>query len=152
MPETKASLLVVDDEPSIRKLLLEILTENGYAARSTTNGFSALIEICHEVPDFLISDLSMPDMSGYELLRVVRREFPSIRVVAMSRAFSGDEMPCGVVADAFFEKGRAFGDLLKLMKSLPPPAQRVQQPIAAASPVWVSRYERNADGEGFATD
>ena len=93
--------------------------ENGYTTRSAENGLSALAEIRLEVPDFLISDLNMPGMSGFELLRVVRREFPSIRVIAMSGAFSGDEVPSGVVADAFFQKGRGIGELLRIIKSLP---------------------------------
>jgi CheY-like chemotaxis protein len=151
MPDTKANLLIVDDALSIRMVLSQIFASNGYTTRSAEEGFSALTEIRREVPDFLISDLNMPGMSGFELLRVVRREFPSIRVIAMSGAFSGDEMPSGVAADAFYQKGRAFGDLLKMMKSLPPPARWAQQPSAAPSPVWISRYECNAAGEGYAT-
>jgi CheY-like chemotaxis protein len=150
MPYPKASLLIVDDALSIRMVLSQILASNGYTTRSAEEGFSALTEIRRDVPDFLISDLNMPGMSGFELLRVVRRQFPSIRVIAMSGAFSGNEIPSGVAADAFFQKGRAFGDLLRIMKSLPPPA-RWAQPDAAPSPVWISRYERNAAGERYAT-
>ncbi len=150
MPEKKTSLFIVAAEPSNRKLLLQILTENGYAARSTTDGFSALVEISHEVPDFLICDLNMPGMSAIDLLSVVRRRFPAIRVIAMS-AFSGDEAPSGVDADAFIRKGRAFGDLLMILKSLPLPERLAQQPVSAPSPVWISRYERNAAGESYAT-
>ena len=51
------------------------------------DGFSALAEIRKEVPDILLSDLNMPRMSGFELLSVVRRRFPSIRTIAMSGAF-----------------------------------------------------------------
>jgi DNA-binding NtrC family response regulator len=138
MPETRESLLIVDDEPSIRMLLLQILTENGYAARSTTNGFSALVEISHEVPDFLISDLSMPGMSGFELLMVVRGQFPSIRVIAMSGAFSGDKIPSGVLADGYFEKGTSIDALLKILKLLPLPERRARHPGAAPAPVWIS--------------
>jgi len=150
MPCTKESLLIVDDAPSIRMLLSQLLARDGYTTRSAENGFSALAEIRREVPDLLLSDLNMPGMSGFELLTVVRRQFPSIRVIAMS-AFSGEEIPSGVDADAFFQKGRGLGDLLRTIKSLPLPARRAQQPVAAPSPVWISRYERNAAGEGYAT-
>ncbi len=151
MPDARASLLIVDDALSIRMVLSETLARNGYTARSAEDGLSALAEIRREVPDFLIADLNMPGMSGFELLRVVRQQFPSIRAIAMSGAFSGDGIPSGVAADAFFQKGRGFGDLLKKMKSLPPPERRAQQPAAASAPVWISRYERNAAGEGYAT-
>jgi CheY-like chemotaxis protein len=150
MPCTKESLLIVDDAPSIRMTLSEFLASDGYTTRSAEDGFSALAEIRREVPDLLLSDLNMPGMSGFQLLRVVRRQFPSIRVIAMSGAFSGDEIPSGVSADGFFQKGRGIGDLLRIMKFLPQPERRAQ-PAAAPSPVWISRYQRNAAGEGYAT-
>ena len=56
-----------------------VLTEIGYRVRSAEDGFSALREMRHEVPDILLSDLNMPGMSGFELLSVVRRRFPRSR-------------------------------------------------------------------------
>jgi CheY-like chemotaxis protein len=99
--EKKASLLIVNNVPSIRMVLSQVLAKNGYTARSAADGFSALAEIQREVPDILISELNMPGMSGFELLRLVRRQFPSIRAIAIS-AFSGEEISPGVAADAFF--------------------------------------------------
>jgi CheY-like chemotaxis protein len=64
MPDAKASLLIVDDALSIRMVLSQIFASNGYATRSAEEGFAALTEIRREVPDFLISDLNMPGMSG----------------------------------------------------------------------------------------
>ena len=110
-------------------LLSQVLAKNGYTARSAADGFSALAEIQREVPDILISELNMPGMSGFELLRLVRRQFPSIRAIAIS-AFSGEEIPPGVAADAFFQKGRGFGDLLVILESLPR-RERVLQQLAA---------------------
>jgi CheY-like chemotaxis protein len=151
LPDTKASLLIVDDAHSIRLSLSQIFAMHGYTTRSAEDGFSALAEIRREVPDFLLSDLNMPGMSGFELLRVVRRQFPLIRVIAMSGEFSGDEVPSGVVAEAYFQKGRGIEELLKVMKFLPRPERRAQQPGAVPSPVWISKYERNGAGEAYAT-
>ncbi len=134
MPCAKANLLIVDDVPSIRMVLSQVLAKNGYTARSAADGFSALAEIRREAPDFLISNLNMPGMSGFELLSVVRRRFPAIRVIAMS-VFSEDEILSGVAADAFFQKGRGFGDLLMILESLPQPERWAQQPAAAPAPV-----------------
>ena len=103
VPPTK--LLVVDDEPLIRALLSEVLIEIGFSVRSARDGFSALAEVRKEIPDILLSDLNMPGMSGFELLFVVKRRFSSIRVIAMSATSSGDEVPSGVAADAFYQKG-----------------------------------------------
>ncbi len=114
----KANLLVVDDDLSTRTLLSIILTKSAYRVRSAEDGFSALAEIRKEIPDVLISDLNMPGMSGFELLSVVRRRFPTIPVVAMSGAFSGDGVPLGVVADAFYEKASRPARLLQIVEAM----------------------------------
>ncbi|MDR3777001.1 MAG: response regulator [Terracidiphilus sp.] len=119
MPNTKARVLIVDDEPSIRLSMSLILVEIGYQVRSAEDGHSALHELRSEIPDILITDLNMPGMSGFELLAEVRRSFPAIHTIAMSGAFCGDEVPSGVAADAFFQKGSSVGSLLKMMDALP---------------------------------
>lgn len=119
MHDTNARLLIVDDEPLIQRSISQVLTEIGYRVRSAADGFSALSEIQQEVPDFLVSDLNMPGMSGFELLLVVRCKFPSIKVIAMGGAFYGNEVPSGVAADAFYQKGSSIGSLLKIMESIP---------------------------------
>ena len=50
------------------------------------------------------TDLNMPLMSGFELLAMIRCQFPAIPLIAMSGAFSGRRVPIGVSADAFYEK------------------------------------------------
>ena len=72
-----------------------------------------------EVPEILLSDLNMPGMSGFELLPLVRLQFPIVRVIAMSGAFSGSQVPRGVTADAFYAKGNGVAVLLKAIESLP---------------------------------
>jgi DNA-binding NarL/FixJ family response regulator len=61
----------------------------------------------------------MPGMSGFELLPVVRRRFPSIHVIAMSGAFTGGEVPQGLPADGFYQKGSSMDALLRIIGSLP---------------------------------
>jgi|ERR1017187_759124 CheY-like chemotaxis protein len=114
-----ASLLIVDDEPSIRYSLSCVLTEIGYQVRSAEDGISALLEIGSDAPEILLSDLHMPGMSGFELLSEVRQRFPAIQTIAMSGAFLGDEVPSGVAADGFYQKGSSMGSLLRIMSSLP---------------------------------
>jgi len=118
MPPEKASLLIVEDDISIRKLLSDTLAESGYKVRSTEDGFSALVELRSGSPDILLSDLNMPGMSGFELLSVVRRRFPAIQVIAISGMFSGDGVPPGVAADAFYEKGASLQSLLQIIEAM----------------------------------
>ena len=119
MPWSNERLLIVDDDSSIRESLSFVLAEIGHSVRAAEDGLSALIEIRKEIPDIILSDLNMPGMSGFELLSVVHRRFPAIPVIAMSGAFSGDEVPSGVVADAFYQKGSSLGALLMIMGALP---------------------------------
>src|ERR1035441_7451721 len=127
MPNMYATLLVVDDEPAVRLALSAVLAEVGYRVRSAEDGFTALHEIRNEVPELLLSDLNMPNMSGFELLSVVRRRFPAIRTIAMSGSFSGDEVPSGVAADGFYQKGSSITALLRIMETLPQ-AERKARP------------------------
>lgn len=115
-----SNLLVVDDEPSTRIALVQLLTEIDYLVRSAEDGFSALREIRKSTPDLILSDLNMPGMSGFELLNVVRHRFPSVRVIAMSDSSSSDEVPFGL-ADALYRKGSGTCSLLKLFEGLPRP-------------------------------
>lgn len=97
-------ILVVDDEPAPRAIYALLLKSKGYEVRMAADGFEALVELRSGLPDALISDLSMPNMNGFELLSVVRRRFPQITLIAMSEEYPGLP-PAGLIADAFFPKG-----------------------------------------------
>jgi CheY-like chemotaxis protein len=101
----KQSVLLVEDDGDLRIVLAAMLAQTGYQVRTAWDGVSALLEIDTVVPDIIVSDLNMPRMSGFELLSTIRAQFPSIPLIAMSGAFSGSQIPEGVIADAFYEKG-----------------------------------------------
>ena len=111
-------LLIVDDEPSIRMSLSHVFAGLGHEVRTAIDGLSALVEIQKELPDILLSDLNMPGVSGFELLSIVRCHFATIQVVAMSGAFSGDAVPPGVAADAFYEKGTSLRPLFQVVRAM----------------------------------
>ena len=106
------SILIVDDDDDLRSAFGSLFADFGYKVRTAADGFSALAEMSSEPPDVLISDLNMPRMSGFELLSVVREHFPEIGVIAMSGAYSGNGVPRGVAADAFYPKGGASNSCL----------------------------------------
>jgi CheY-like chemotaxis protein len=117
MSDTTARILIVDDDECIRTSMSLVLSEVGYHVSSAEDGFSALRKIRRESPEILLSDLNMPGMSGFELLSVVRRRFPAILVIAMSGAFCGNEVPSGVSADAFYQKGSRVSELLQILRT-----------------------------------
>jgi CheY-like chemotaxis protein len=144
----KTRILVVDDEFSIRTTLSLVLCEIGYAVSTAEDGISALTSLRKEIPDFLISDLHMPGMSGFELSSVVRRRFPKVRTIVMSGAFHGNEVPCGVAADAFFQKGSSFACLLKLLHSLEAENGPIPNRESLASvPIWIQPSGYGRAGE-----
>ena len=111
-------VLLVDDEPLIRKLISGCLVAAGYVVRVAVDGLDAIGELRAGLPDLIISDLNMPRMSGIELLEVVRKRFPQIPVIVIS-AVAADEMPEEVVADAYYHKnGFGFEQLLQTISDL----------------------------------
>jgi two-component system KDP operon response regulator KdpE len=81
-------VLVVDDEPPIRKLLRMGLNAHGYQILEAANGKAAL-ELLKETPDLIILDLGLPDTQGLELLRTMRARNESVPIVVLSSR--GDE-------------------------------------------------------------
>src|SRR2546429_9621157 len=106
-------ILIVEDYASIRETMARLLVSAGYEVSKAEHGFSALLQLKRGAPDLILSDLNMPQMSGFEFLSVVRRRFPEVLVVAMSGAYAaGDAVPGGVIADAFYAKGANNPDTL----------------------------------------
>ena len=132
-------MLIVEDDPGLRQVGKLVLESQGYEVHVAGDGFEALIALKRSLPDIIISDLSMPNMNGFELLSVVRRRFPAIPVIVISGEFSSLTLPESVLADAFFAKGQyrpeaLFGKILELIRELPP-RPRAGRPDNAA--VWV---------------
>jgi CheY-like chemotaxis protein len=75
MPET---ILVVDDEENLRKLVTHFLEREGYRVLGALDALDAIRIVEHEVPDLIILDVSMPDMSGFQLAAMLR-EHPTTR-------------------------------------------------------------------------
>ncbi|MDZ4724397.1 MAG: response regulator [candidate division Zixibacteria bacterium] len=86
--KSKIHILVVDDEEMMRNLLLKILTRDGYAVTVAENGNEALARVRANKIDLIICDVKMPRMSGFELLKVIKVEFPHINMIMMTA--SGD--------------------------------------------------------------
>ena len=149
---SKHRILVVDDELAVRDVMASLLNEGGYDVTTAQHGFDALAQLRTAIPDVIISDLNMPQMSGFEFLSVVRRRFPEVVVVAISGAYqSGDEVPGGVIADAFFAKGRLqFQELLPTVAALiDTKSARAISHRRESAPVWIPRNGKDAKGIPF---
>ena len=79
----KKRILVVDDEPQITRVLRTALTGSGYEVRTADDGHSGLRVAREWQPDLVITDVSMPNMNGVELCRLLRAE-SSLPVIVLS--------------------------------------------------------------------
>lgn len=119
MPEVCPNcVLLVDDDPSIRDLLSRHLAKEGIEAIHAEDGIDALVKLRVMLPRVIISDLKMPRMSGFEFIKVVRRRFPTIPVVALS-GWIPSEFSEEIHPDCWFEKSMlGFPELLQTVKYL----------------------------------
>jgi CheY-like chemotaxis protein len=148
----KGRILVVDDDLSVRNSMTMLLESSGYAVITAQHGFDALLQLRTTIPDVIISDLNMPQMSGFEFLSVVRRRFPKIPVIAVSGAYeSGENVPGGIIADAFYPKGRHHpGELLRMIAELiQGSAARATNHQRLSAPVWIPRNGKDSNGVPF---
>ena len=132
-------VLLIDDEPLSRDTLQDSLSAKGYEVGIAKDGFAALAQMRGALPDLIISDLKMPNMSGFEFLSIARRRFPQIPTIAVSGEFHAPIEPLGVLADAFLAKPFRLEELLGKIADLlrdAPPRPAIKRDRA---PVWVPR-------------
>jgi two-component system, OmpR family, KDP operon response regulator KdpE len=126
-------VLVIDDEPPIRKLLRMGLTSQGYNIVEASNGKAAL-ELMREAPDLIILDLGLPDIQGHELLRTIRARDESVPVVVLSSR--GDEagkvQALDLGADDYVTKPFGMNELLARMRA----ALRHQLHVQGERPIF----------------
>ncbi len=86
----KESILVVDDEPHIRKILAFLLEQNGFSIVTAENGERALEVARNELPDLILLDLMMPKMDGYEVCQHLREDFKTAQIPIIIVTAKGD--------------------------------------------------------------
>jgi two-component system, NtrC family, nitrogen regulation response regulator NtrX len=79
-----ADILIVDDEPNIRRLLASLLAAEGHAARTSATGEEGLVAVAAAEPDVVLLDLALPGAGGLEVLAALRTSNPALPVVMMS--------------------------------------------------------------------
>jgi two-component system, OmpR family, KDP operon response regulator KdpE len=135
MSAAPVKVLVVDDEPPIRKLLRMGLSTQGYEILEAPPGRSAL-ELMAQTPDLVILDLGLPDMQGLELLRTMRARNESVPIVVLSSR--GDEVgkvqALDLGADDYVTKPFGMEELLARLRA----ALRHQLQVQGERPIFRS--------------
>ncbi|WP_375158970.1 response regulator [Bradyrhizobium sp. RDT46] len=126
-------VLVIDDEPPIRKLLRMGLTTQGYEILEASNGKVAL-EKLEEAPALIILDLGLPDIQGHELLRTIRARDEAVPILVLSSR--GDEagkvQALDLGADDYLTKPFGMDELLARLRA----ALRHQLQVKGERPVF----------------
>lgn len=78
------TILVVDDDDAVRTMIEQMLTRAGYPVRTATNGVEALESFRREPADLIVLDIVMPEKEGLETIIELRRDFPEVKIIAVS--------------------------------------------------------------------
>lgn len=122
-PPLKASsrILVVDDEPVIRQVLVNQLTTRGYVIEQASGGSEALTMVRDQAPDLVLLDVMMPRMSGYEVCRTLRQEYPieELPVIFLTAKNQVEDLVVGLAAGAndYLPKPISKNELLSRVKT-----------------------------------
>jgi twitching motility two-component system response regulator PilG len=110
----KKTVMVVDDSPTVRKLLTIKLEKHGHRVVTASNGMEALSKINEELPDLILLDVTMPRLDGYQLCKLVKTDAITKHIPVVM--LSGN--------DGFFDKmrGRMAGSVAYLTKPFEPQA------------------------------
>jgi CheY-like chemotaxis protein len=139
------NILIIDDQPLVLAGLTAILETNGFTCRSAVDGFAALHHFREQIPDVIICDLNMPNMSGFELLSIVRREYPQIAVIVLSGEYLANMEPSGVLMNAFFQKGQYQPEeLVQTIRRLYTEAPLRSLATTDLAPIWMNRRDHAA--------
>jgi two-component system, OmpR family, KDP operon response regulator KdpE len=133
MSAAPLKILVVDDEPPIRKLLRMGLSTQGYEILEAPNG-KASLDLLARNPDLIILDLGLPDIQGLELLRMIRARNEDVPIVVLSSR--GDEVgkvqALDLGADDYITKPFGMDELLARMRA----ALRHQLQVHGERPIF----------------
>lgn len=155
MPKT---ILIIDDEPELIKLLDYNLTRAGYLVLSARNGESGLASARQHAPDLIILDVMMPEMDGWEVCRRLRQE-PATAAVPLLMLTAKAEESDRVVglelgADDYVTKPFGVKELVARVKALLRRAQKSSEPaeVVRAGPFVIDGGRRAVTSAGKKVD
>src|ERR1700704_1218646 len=113
-----ATILVVDDEPQIRRVLRATLSSNGYNVIEAKDGQEAIEMVIREHPDLILLDVSMPDMTGLEACSKIRLSYEGPIIMVTVRNSEQDKVVAlDAGADDYVVKPFAIGELLARIRA-----------------------------------
>ncbi len=149
------TILVVDDEPEIVRLLRSYLEKDGYRVVTAYNGEEALYAVRHERPDLVVLDILMPKMDGLEFTRRIRREQDVPIIMLTARAEETDRIVgLEMGADDYVTKPFSPREVVARVRAVLRRAQphREAPPTLRVGPVVLDRAEHTVTIAGEPVD
>ena len=139
MPEAAASLLVVEDDDTIRETVCELLELEGFSVTAATNGRSAWDLLCRSRFDLVVLDLMLPGLNGLDLCRQLHQQPdpPLILVVSARDSETDRVLGLEVGADDYLSKPFGMRELVARCRAL----LRRQQPLAPAPSQMLEQHD-----------
>jgi CheY-like chemotaxis protein len=148
--------MLVDDEPANLKLLEDMLKQRGYEVRSFPLGRLALASIAHWIPDLILLDINMPEMSGYEVCRRFKQDarIADVPVIFLSalqeaddkvkgfRAGGVDYIPKPFHFEEMYARVETHLQLLELRRAMKAVNERLEETVAARTRELAAAYAR----------
>ncbi|MGE0127050.1 MAG: response regulator transcription factor [Blastocatellales bacterium] len=127
-------LLVVDDDPGLLRAVAETLRAEGYEVTTARRGAEALVRVAETLPDLIVSDIRMPGMDGYDLIRNLRAA-PRTRIIPIIFLTAKDETADRIAGfrsgvDAYLTKPFEPEELLAVISNILDRVQRTHAEIA----------------------
>lgn len=137
----KGRVLIIDDEPEIRRNLILGLTQEGYSAVACPDGISAIHELDSArskglAYDYLVTDIFMPDIDGLKILKVIKMQYPDLPVLVIT-GFGDESLKLTALSEfntGYLDKPFEISDLVEALEKLSPGSTKEATAIAAAPP------------------
>jgi two-component system KDP operon response regulator KdpE len=152
MPSPGSKILIVDDEPQIRRFLRASLSAHDYEVIEADNAANAIKIITVEKPDLVVLDLGLPDMDGLEVIERVR-EWSQVPILVLSiRADESDKIAAlDRGADDYITKPFGMGELMARMRAALRHRQQSEgesAPVVALGDITVDLAKRQVTRQG----
>ncbi|NGZ77251.1 response regulator [Saccharibacillus alkalitolerans] len=145
-----ARILIVDDEPQIRKLLKVTLAAHGYAVHEAATGEEGVLQapLCH--PDLIVLDLGLPDLTGMEVLERIR-EWSGVPVIVLTAKDREEDKIAALDAgaDDYVTKPFGMGELVaRIRVALRHTAKSVEEPVIRSGALTIDLAQRIVESGG----
>src|SRR6187397_2501558 len=147
---SKAEILIIDDEPQIRKMLEITLQTNGYLSKSAVSAKEGLIMAANHPPELILLDLGLPDENGHSVLKKLRQWYTNPVIILSVQKSEGDIIEAlDNGANDYLSKPFRTGELLARMRSaLRSTVVEEGKPVIACNDLQINLVDRTVLRKG----